>query len=300
MPDIHAFVLTLNEEIHLARCLESIRDICKSMTVIDSGSTDRTVEIAKSFGAEVVSNPFVNQAVQTNFAIDFLAERGGWLLRLDADEYLCDGTAKNLRDLLDILPADVDGVCLRRRLIFMGKWLKHGGNCPIWLLRVWRNGRGRCENRWMDEHIHVRGHVHHAPLDFADHRLKSISWWSHKHVDYAAREAIDFVLAERQANTDANERMGRQAFRRLVKTRIYNRLPGGLRSFLLFAFRYVVRLGLLDGRAGYYFSILQALWYRTLVDVIIDQIHDDMDRGMTLSEAVLKHTGRRVETDPRA
>lgn len=294
MPDIHAFILTLDEELHLARCLASIRDACATITVIDSGSSDRTVEIAKSFGAEVVTNPFVNQAVQSNFAIDHLAGRGGWLLRLDADEYLCEGAGDGLRDLLDRLPANVDGVCLRRRRIFMGRWLKHGGLYPIWLLRVWRNGRGRFLCTWMDEHAAVEGEVHHAPFDFAEHSLTPISTWSQKHIGYAGREAIDLLLQEHGQDLHLPEGMGRPGVKRLLKAKIYNRLPGGLRSFLYFFLRYVVRLGFLDGSAGYYFHVLQALWYRTLVDAIASEIRADTKGGMSLSAAILKHTGKRV------
>lgn len=295
MPQVHAIVLTLNEEIHLARCLASLRDLCASITVVDSGSSDRTVEIAREHGAEVITNRFVNYATQMNFAIDHLAPRGGWLLRIDADEYLCEGAAAGIVSLLGALPEAVAGVCLRLRRIFMGRWLRHGGLYPIWLLRIWRNGRGRCESKWMDEHIEVDGAVHHAPLDFADHDLKPISAWSQKHVGYAGREAIDILRLELRTAANAEGRVGRSGLKRWLKTRLYNRLPGGLRALLYFAFRYVVLLGFLDGRPGYYFHVLQAFWYRSLVDAILAEIRRDAAAGMPLAAAVLKNTEQRVE-----
>ena len=294
MPEIHAIVLTQDEEIHIARCLESLRGVCASITVVDSGSTDRTLDIARGFGAEILSNPWVNYATQMNFGIDRLAGRGGWLLRIDADEYLCEGTGRGLLQALDSMPVNVDGVCLRLRRIFMGRWLKHGGLYPLWLLRVWRNGRGRCESKWMDEYIAVTADVRHLPLDFADHNLKPLSWWSNKHVSYAGREAIDILLMERAGAPETEGQVGRSGWKKFVKARIYNRLPGGLRSFLYLIYRYVFRLGFLDGREGYYFHVLQGFWYRTLVDAIVVDIRKDLASGTALPDAIFRHTGQRI------
>ncbi|MGE0055202.1 MAG: glycosyltransferase family 2 protein [Hyphomicrobium sp.] len=293
MAQIHAIILTLNEEPHIARCLESILSACATITVIDSGSADRTVEIARMYGAEVISNNWVNHANQLNFGIDYLSGRGGWLLRIDADEYLCDGAGHCLPRLLDTLPGDVDGVCLRLRRIFMGRWLKHGGLYPIWLLRIWRNGRGRCEEKWMDEYIVVQGEVHHAPLDFADHSLKPLVWWSEKHIAYAGREAIDILTRGDQLPTA--RQIGHSWLKKFFKVRIYNRLPGGARSFLYFVLRYVVLLGFLDGRPGYFFHVLQAYWYRTLVDGIVAEIRSDLASGISLSDSIRYRTGLVVD-----
>lgn len=290
MHALHAMVLTLNEEIHLTRCLESIKGVCTSITVIDSGSTDRTVEIAKNFGVEVITNPFVNHSAQTAFAIEHLRCRGGWLLRIDADEYLCEGAAEGLAKLLGNLPDDVDGVYLRLRRVFMGRWLKHGGLYPLWLLRVWRNGHGRCEPKWMDEYISVEGKIHYEPLDFADHTLRPLIWWSTKHVDYATREAIDLLLKE-DGKHDIQRRPGLKYW---IKNNVYNSMPSGLRSFGYFLWRYVVGLGFLDGKAGYYFHALQGLWYRTLVDAITDEIRRNVADGATLEDAIARQTGRRI------
>ena len=262
---------------------------------MDSGSTDKTIEIARHFGAEVISNPWLNHATQMNFGVDHLADRGGWLLRIDADEYLCEGAGRGLLELLDTIPGDVDGVCLRLRRIFMGRWLKRGGLYPIWLLRVWRNGRGRCEQKWMDEYIVVEGNVHHAPLDFADHSLKPLAWWSQKHIGYAGREAIDILMHERGIDAAGAGQVGRSAFKKLLKTGIYNRLPGGLRSFLYFVLRYIFRLGFLDGREGYFFHALQGYWYRTLVDAIVVEIRGDIAAGIPISQAILNRTGQQVQ-----
>jgi hypothetical protein len=152
----------------------------------------------------------------------------------------------------------------------------------------------------MDEHVVVQGKIHHASLDFADHNLRPLSWWSQKHIGYAGREAIDILLREFGANDEATGNLGRSRLKRNLKLTIYNRLPSGLRSFLFLILRYIVRLGFLDGREGYYFHVLQGFWYRTLVDAIAGGIREDVARGASLHEAIRKHTGQNVTSLPGA
>lgn len=300
MPQIHAIVLTFNEEMHIARCLASIRGVCASITVIDCGSTDRTAEIARSFGAEVVTNKWVNYATQMNFGIAHVAGRPGWLLRIDADEYLTERSAQALPSFLVKLSETVDGVLVRRQIVFLGRRIRWGGIEPSWQLRLWQNDRGLCEQRWMDEHIVVKGEVIRSAIDVIDENLNSIDWWTIKHNHYASREVID-ILASRGLllrNDDLSHRVGsRQAkFKRIVKERCYNRMPGGLRSVLYVLYRYVLRLGFLDGAPGYFFHFLQGFWYRTLVDAKLREILAEVSTtGTPLAEIIRRKTGIEVE-----
>lgn len=293
---IHAIVLTLNEEVHLARCLAGIAAHCASITVVDCGSTDRTTDIAREFGAAVISNPWVNYATQLNFAIDALAGRRGWLLRIDADEIL-DGTPA---DAIAAAGADIDGLLVQRRIVFMGRRIRHGGIEPSWQLRLWRNGRGRCEQRWMDEHVKVAGGVAKSSLVLTDDNLNSLTWWTDKHNGYASREAIDILnrrFGPLTAATPAPQTMSAQArARRFGKEQVYLRLPAGLRAIAYFLYRYVVRLGLLDGRAGLYFHLMQGLWYRTLVDAKVDEIaRHAREKNVPLVDAIRDRTGIEIE-----
>ncbi len=300
IPPLRAIVLTFNEELHIARCLESIRYVCASITVIDSGSTDRTVELARSFGAEVVVNKWVNYATQMNIGINHLAGREGWLLRIDADEYLTQPSARMLPSTLADLDATVDGVLVRRQIVFLGRRIRWGGIEPSWQLRIWRNGRGTCEQRWMDEHIVVKGGVSRSAIDVVDENLNSINWWTAKHNHYASREVID-VLASRGlllSNEDlARSSASRQAkIKRLIKERLYNQMPGGLRSMAYVFYRYVLRMGFLDGAQGYFFHFLQGFWYRTLVDAKLKEILTEADTtGRPLAEVIRRKTGIDVE-----
>lgn len=297
MNTLHAIILTLNEERHIARCIESLGGQCASVTVVDSGSTDRTREIALALGAEVVSNPWINYAAQMNFAIDRLAGRGGWLLRIDADEVLDPDSAETLGKAIDAAPPSVTGLLVLRRIVFMGRRMRHGGVEPSWQLRLWRNGKGRCEQRWMDEHILVDGDVAKSGLVVSDINLNSLSWWTAKHNGYASREAIDilngrhaFMPDDRGIAAGGASRQARR--RRFLKEAVYGRLPGGIRAVAYFVYRYVVRLGFLDGAPGWYFSLLQGFWYRMLVDAKIDEIEATARLGgMTIVDAIRDRTG---------
>ena len=292
---LHAIILTFNEEKHLERCLRSIAPTCDSLLVVDSGSTDRTEEIAREIGATFLKNSFVNYANQFNFAIDILRGRGGWLLRIDADEVLLD-KPEALKSATLKTPADVDGLLVRRRVHFMGKPMKWGGMDPIWQLRIWREGRGVCEQRWMDEHIIVPGRVIKTALRIDDVNLNSLTWWTDKHNKYASREAID-VLARRyhpfsHVSVSSSTRHDQVVVKRLLKESVYLKLGSGIRALIYFIYRYVLRLGFLDGWRGWYFHVLQGFWYRTLVDAKIAEIEQyAKNAAVPLRDAIFAVTG---------
>lgn len=293
--ELHAIILTLDEEQHIARCIESIRAHCTSILVIDSGSRDRTLEIARDLGAETVVHPFTTHAAQVNAAIDMLADKPGWRLRIDADEYLEPGSGERMLAAIAHAPADCAGLTVRRHICFLGRKIRWGGIEPNPQLRVWRGGLGRSEQRWMDEHIVVNGKVAATTVDMTDENLNSVTWWTTKHNGYASREAVQVLLAEAgQAVT--GEHSARLAFvpsvKRAIKTHVYNRLPLALRSMAYVFLRYVLLLGFLDGREGFYFHFLQGFWYRTLVDAKITDVKQAMrHNGLSLDAAIQQRLG---------
>jgi glycosyltransferase involved in cell wall biosynthesis len=294
--DIHAIILTLDEERHIARCIESLKGQCASITVVDSGSRDGTVAIARQLGARVIENRWINHATQIDFAIGLLAGEGGWLLRIDADEVFDDDSPETLTAAVATAPVGIDGFLVERRIHFMGRRIRHGGIEPSWQLRLWRNGRGHCEQRWMDEHIRVAGKVTRSGVVLSDINLNSIGWWTAKHSSYAAREAID-TLNRRHglmaADTRGHGGAGPQArVRRFLKERVYGPMPRGVRPLAYFLYRYLLRLGFLDGAPGWYFHVLQAFWYRTLVDARLAEIEAFAARQhVSVTEAITACTG---------
>lgn len=278
MLDLTVIILTYNEEIHIRRCLENVCPIAKKVIVVDSPSTDSTVDICHEFdNVEVVVHKYPgNQAEQFNWAIDNVKIDTQWVLRLDADEYLLPELIEELKVKLPSLPDDVNGVIFNRRHIFMGKWMKRG-IYPVKLLRVFRYGKGRCEQRLMDEHIQLyEGRSVEFDHDFCDHNLNDLSWFCHKHVNYATREAVDMLDIEFDltgaASTDDDKNISRQAQAKRMKKHKYAKQPLFWRAFAYFCYRYFLKGACLDGKAGFIWTFLQGWWYRTLVDAKIFEV----------------------------
>ena len=275
-----AIILTLNEAQHLPRCLASLEGVVEQVLVADSYSTDDTLSIAKAYGARVVQHPFVTQATQFNWALTQLDEDTDWVLRIDADEYLTPELATEIQESLPGIGSEVDGVFCGRRMTFQGKLIRFGGVFPVRVLRLFRYGRGQCENRWMDEHIKVTGSAIGFTGELIDDNLNSLTWWTDKHNHYASREVVDLLNLEygfMPHDSVASLQGGSQAgVKRWLKEVVYARLPGGFRAFAYFFYRYILRLGFLDGRAGATFHFLQGFWYRYLVDAKLAEVKRHM------------------------
>lgn len=278
MNSLAVIILTFNEELHLARALDGIRGIATEIFVVDSGSTDRTKEIAASYGAIVIEHPFVNYAKQFQWALENAPITSKWIMRLDADEIVESDLATEIANKMHHLPADVVGINLKRKTVFMNKTIKHGGRHFLVLLRIWRRGHGRIENRWMDEHMLVSGgKTITFEGGFADHNLNNLGFFTEKHNKYATREAID-VLNQRLGFMNRDEPLvaktsSRQAaFKRLMKEKLYNNVPFEISTLAYFLYRFVFQLGFLDGKEGVIYHVLQGFWYRFLVGAKVEEL----------------------------
>ena len=298
---ISVLILSLNEEKHIARCISSVQSFASNVFVVDSYSSDRTVEIAESLGAKVFRNHWINYATQFNWGLDNLPIGTEWVMRMDADEYVLPALAERIRTVLPDAAADISGFYVSRRVHFMGQWIRRGGYYPVHLLRLWRRGIGRCEERWMDEHIYlIEGRTQHLGADVVDDNLNNLSWWTIKHNGYATREAVD-MLNMRYAFANyvgikSSDHRFQESRKRWLKERVYARLPLGIRPLLYFLFRYIFRLGFLDGYRGLIFHVLQGFWYRFLVDAKIYEMEQHMRIGRLKPKQMLKqHYGIEVE-----
>ena len=265
--DLTVVILTYNEAHHISRAIASVQGIAREILVVDSYSTDNTVQLAAEAGARVVQHPFTSHAAQLQWALDHGGITTGWTLRLDADEVIEADLAAAIAQTLPALAQDISGVLLNRKHIFMGRWIRHGGRYPLWLLRLWRTGAGRVERRWMDEHVVVdRGRTIKLAGGFADANRGDLSFFTAKHNGYATREAVEVIAARYALFDEAPATLTGQARRkRLFKTEIYDRLPLWAGPLGYFLHRYVVQGGFLDGRAGLIYHLLQGFWYRFLV-----------------------------------
>jgi glycosyltransferase involved in cell wall biosynthesis len=273
---ITAIILTFNEEVHIDRCLSRILPLVERVVVVDSFSTDRTVEIARGRGADVLQHAWKNYSDQFQWGLNTAKPTTDWVLRLDADEYLEEGAQIELRGRLAVLPSVVTGLQFKLKVIFRGRWIKHGRYYSTLLLRLWRNGVGQIEQRWMDEHI-VLSHGRTERLvggDLVDHNLKDIGWWTDKHNRYATRHMVDFINREYRLFGE-DERITETAAaarrKRFLKNSVYGRAPIYLRAVLFYIYRYIFRLGFIDGKQGFVFHFLHGFWMYMLIDAKIDE-----------------------------
>jgi glycosyltransferase involved in cell wall biosynthesis len=282
MQDISVIILTFNEEKHIARCIKSLSTFTDKVFIVDSGSTDKTVEIAESLGAKVAVNQWINYATQFNFGIEHNPFKTKWLMRMDSDEYVLPELSDEINQKLPSITEETSGMYIKRRVIFFEKWIKHGAFYPMWLMRIWRNGHGICEESWMDEHIKLfQGNVIHLEKDLVDHNLNNITWWTQKHNLYTIREVIDilnmkynfrdFVAVEPKLFGTQEER------KRYLKVK-YASVPLFTRPIFYFIYRYFIRLGFIDGKQGLMWHFLQGFWYRFLIDVKIYEIYQRVGR----------------------
>lgn len=270
MTDTTVIILTKNEETDIERCIRSVEGWVKRIVIVDSGSTDRTVEIAERLGVEIVRHePFVDYGRQFNWAIDNLRIKTTWVFRLDADEVITPELRKELeKELEHHATDDVSGFMMRYKVEFMGKYLMHGGFYPFQKITIFKYGKGRFEERAMGEHIVLsEGRCVYLRNDAIHHTLKTLDLYINKHNWYATREVQDYfdVRSGREnALLDGQPERAKK-----LRDGLYYRLPMFLRAKLFFWYRYYLRLGFLDGTPGYIFAFLQAYWYRTLVDAKI-------------------------------
>jgi glycosyltransferase involved in cell wall biosynthesis len=258
-------ILTKNEEANLPFCLASLKTLDCEIVVVDSGSTDRTIEIARNYGAHVVEHAFENQARQFNWALKNLPLSAPWIMRLDADERLTAELGAEIADTLTYASPEVTGLLIKRRVYFWGRWIRHGGYYPTWLLRVWRRGRGRYEDLWMDEHVLLDGgRMVRLKNDLIDENHKGLAFWIDKHNGYSDREVRAIVQATEPLQ--AGESGAEIARRRYLKGQLYGRTPLFVRVLFYWGYRYFIRFGFLDGLPGLVFHFLQGFWYRFVVD----------------------------------
>jgi glycosyltransferase involved in cell wall biosynthesis len=287
---ISVICLTYNEHENLAAALESVRSFVDEIVVVDSYSTDDTLEIASSYADTVYQHPFENYARQLAWAMQ-LPLRNDWVLRLDADERWSPEAFAKLAPLLD--QKDVAGVSVRMKILFMGRWIRHGDLYPNQFLRVFRKEGSQIENRWMDEHIKIAGRSVRSDIDVLEEnydRQHNLAGWTTKHNSYSTREAVDIVLSKYDAPVDSIARLSgnKTERKRWVKEKIYNRTPLFLRPLMYFVYRYFVKLGFLDGVEGLVFHFLQGLWYRFLVDAKVMQIERRMNSSGKTARQILK------------
>jgi glycosyltransferase involved in cell wall biosynthesis len=278
---ISVVVLTFNCEKSIGRTLRSLQPISDDIHVVDSFSTDRTLEICKEFGCLIVQHTFSTYADQRNWAIDTLELKYSWQLHVDADEELEPELIDRLRQL-DLPATGNDGFIIGRKIVVLGRVLRFGGIAKTWHCRLFRNGKGRCEQRLYDQHFLCSGKIGVIDGFMRDHQEGSLSHWTIQHNRWSDLEVAEIVgNADEGALNQVSPRLrGNRIERKRLYKKTYYRLPLFIRAFAYFFFRYIVLLGFLDGVEGLIFHVLQAFWFRFLIDAKIYEIKYKNERSL--------------------
>ena len=273
-----ALILTFNEAIHLERCLANVSQLTSDIVVVDSFSTDQTIQIAQKFGARILQRAWENNhATQVNWALSQLPSTTEWVLRIDGDEILTPTLIAQIQARLPYVDKEVNGISCIRKMVFQGKLIRFGGVGANRVLRLFRFGFGQSESRWLDEHIKVAGQTIDLSGAMIDDNLRPLDWWIEKHKNYATREAVDLLnleyqFSKRNSVAELSLKSSSIGTKRWIKESIYAKLPGGSRALAYFFLRYLIFCGFLDGLRGSQFHYLQAYWYRSLADRKVAQV----------------------------
>jgi glycosyltransferase involved in cell wall biosynthesis len=264
---VSVMVFTLNEEIHLPGCLASLA-WCDDVIIVDSFSTDGTERISKAHGARFFQHKFEGFGSQRNWALDETEPKHPWILVLDADERVPPELAEEMRAKLDRAPMNIAAYRIKRRFHMWGKWLKHSSLYPTWVVRLFRFGRLRYENRGHAETQTVDGDIDVLEHDLIDENLKGTVEWFERQARYARKEAAYELESEGKGGGAAELLTGDPLVRRAALKRVAGRVPG--RALLYFGYSYVLRGGFLDGPDGLAFCAMKSVYQQ----MIVAQKHD--------------------------
>lgn len=264
---VSVIILTFNEEKNLPDCLASLKGLNAEIFVVDSGSNDSTIEFAKKENCIIVNHAFENYSAQRNWSFDNLSIRTPWTLCLDADERLTPELVDEINEIVNNKMNNFDGFLLCKRTIFMGRWIKYGGQYPSYHLRLFKTGKGRCEQREYDQHFVLDGKLGRLKHDFIDVIGSDLTTWTLRHVRWSEGELKELLGKKNSTGQVKPKIFGNPIERkRFLRANFYQRAPQLLRAFMFWFYVYFVRMGFMDGKQGLIFHTLRCFWFRFLVD----------------------------------
>ncbi len=262
---ITAIILTYNEEVHIRRCIKSIKNFTNEIIIIDSFSKDQTLKECKKFkNIKIFQRKFIHQANQMNWALKNLNIKNRWILRIDADEYITNFNQKFFFGKLS-KNKKTNGFIFIRKIKFLGKVINHGLTSPHKTIRIWRNRKGRYPNISMDEQVIVKGKVDLLDSIIIDHNKKGFLFWLKKHLNYAKKETNEYFKRNKYSFKSKNI----SDRNKLKKYKSYYNFPIFIRPIILFIYSYIYKLGFLSGVRGFLYYLVQNFLYRLIVDIFI-------------------------------
>lgn len=265
-----ALILTLNEELNLSRCLNSLSWL-NDIVILDSFSNDQTTEIARNAGVRIYQREFDNYAAQRNYALEKIRYKTPWLIMVDADEVLSPELISEIKALPDVPDDDITMYRIRRKDFFMGKWIRHSSGYPTWFGRLMQIGRVHIE-REINEEYHTDGQISYLSEHFLHYPFnKGFHAWIAKHNRYSSMEAESLISLQEVKTKyltglfDPDPVLRRKSLKNLIYS-----LPG--RPLLMFFALYFLKRGFLDGKAGLTFCLLRS-YYEFLINCKAKELH---------------------------
>lgn len=282
-PPVSVVILTHDEEVNIADCLGTCA-WCDDVHVLDSGSADRTREIAASLGATVHVHPFQSFGEQRNWAIDHIAHRHEWIFHLDADERFTPELVAEMARLIAAGPAEA-AFYVPHKLMFMGRWLRRaGGGYPIYQMRLFHRDRARFLDWGHGQRERTDGQLGRLAEPYLHFNFsKGLHHWLDRHNRYSTLEARKQFDLERGGGGGGASAGKASLFgdavqrRRFIKSRIVPLLPA--RWIVRFLYNYILKCGFLDGRPGLRYCQLISC-YELLIGLKVAELrHAERQRG---------------------
>ncbi len=275
---ISVIILTHNEEKNIEECLKSICGWVNEFFIVDSYSTDKTLELTKKYTNKIYQHIFENYGKQRNWAQENLPIKNEWVLHIDADERATHELAEEIKNILKDVSNNANGFLIKKRTFFMGRWIKHGGHYPVYHLRFFRKKKGRCEDRKYDNHFICKGKISRLNNDILEENNNDISEWIYRHNQWSSAEVEELLYVSKEKTNKVKTKYFGTPIerRRWMRNKVYNNFPLFIRAFLYFFYRYFLKLGFLDGKEGLIFHFMQGFWYKFLVDAKLYEIQKKM------------------------
>lgn len=276
---VSVVVMTYNEELNIERCLGSVHGWTDELFIVDSLSTDRTLEIARRYTDKIYQRCYEGHPQQWSWALENLPFRYDWVFAVDADFQVTAGLWRAIGEALAGDLSRMNGYFVRHQQIFRGRFLRWGTMYPRYWLRLFRRQSVRIDPEdLVDVHFYVDGRVGRLERDVIEDNRKeaNLAFWVEKQARFAQRQAVEELRRRHRPSATATRVrfFGPPDQRTLWLKERWYRLPLYIRPFLLLFYRYVVRLGFLDGKEGFLYHFTQAFLYRLLVDVRIQELQE--------------------------
>lgn len=291
-------ILTYNEEKNILDCLNACKGIHASIFVVDSFSTDRTIDILNKTNTHFQQHPFDNYAQQRNWAQFNNPFNTEWVLHLDAGERISENLKEWLNSHFDAQKDGYDGFMFSRQTFFLGRWMKHGGHYPNFHLRLYKYTKGHCENKAYDQHFVVDGKISKVKqgYDIIDIVANNAIDLVRNHLKWAVFEAVEIIEAKKTGEVNGHILGNPIEKKRWYKNNIFQKAPLFMRSFAYFFFRYFVKFGFLDGREGLIFHVLQGFWFRFTIDAVVFDLLKKGVNTKKMTDTVFDEYDIRIKT----